>query len=373
MTGGSVGFVVRGDASNRTPGDPGDESPGRPGAQQREVLARFEAAIAGMDTRQIQLGLRQLLGQPGRDPAHVPAAGKLVAGRTREADVTCESVETSGSRGAAEADGEADRQPAPAGTAFRDRPWADLDDMPGPVARLLAAVRTPSARRQMERLISQAGLGQTGPVDTATAARMVRPYSWLLEWVGDDGIKLTDAGHLPPAQVAAVIGALDLAAEGITHVSRENHAPPVLRLRESAQATGLVRKTRGRLVLTTRGAALRHDPPALWWHLAGELPLRSAAVSEAEPGMILLACVAARFTDTLDITIARMLTAMGWMNGAGSPLTGAEATAATSGTHAVLRRLGVLPCRPADGFSPWPPPEGVAFTRAALCTWPAPG
>jgi hypothetical protein len=248
-----------------------------------------------------------------------------------------------------------------------------LDDVPGPVARLLVAIRTPSARRQMEHLISQAGLGQAEPVGTATAARMVRPYSWLLEWVGDDGIKLTDAGHLPPAEVAAVIGALNLAAEGITHISRENQAPPVLRLRESAQATGLVRKHRGRLVLTTRGAALRHDPPALWWHLAGQMPLRSAAGSEVQPGIILLACVTARFTDTLDITIARMLTAMGWMNSDGSPLTGAEAAAATSGTHAVLRRLGVLPYRPLDGLSPWPPPEGVAFTRAALCTWPAPG
>lgn len=318
------------------------------------------------------MGLRQLLGHPGRHPAHVPAARKLVAGRTPGANVAAESAETSGSCGTTEADREADRRLGAAGTAFRNRPWVDLDDVPGPVARLLVAIRTPSARRQMERLISEAGLGQAGPVDTATAARMVRPYSWLLEWVGDDGIKLTDAGHLPPAEVATVIGALDLAGDGIPHVSRENQAPPVLRLRESAQATGLVRKDRGRLMLTARGAALRHDPPALWWHLAGQMPLRSAAVSEVQPGMILLACVAARFTDTLDITIARMLTAMGWMNDDGSPLTGAEAAAATRGTHAVLRRLGVLPRRPHGGHAPWPPPEGVAFTRAALCTWPAP-
>ena len=337
------------------------------------MLAQFEAAIAGMDARRIQLGLRQLLGQPGRDPAHVPAAGKLVAGPAREADAAGEPGGISGSCGATGAHVEADRPPAATGKAYRNRPPADLDDVPGPVGRMLAAIRTPSARRQMERLISEADLDQAGPVDTATAARMVRPYSWLLERVGDHGIKLTDAGRLPPAQVAAVIGALGLAAEGMTHVSRENQAPPVLRLRETAQATGLVRKDRGRLVLTTRGAALRHDPPALWWHLAGQMPLCSAAVSEAQPGMILLACVAARFTDTLDITIARMLTAMGWTNSDGSPLTGAEAAAATCGTHAVLRRLGVLPRRPLDGVSSGPPPEGVAFSRAALCTWPAQG
>ena len=55
-----------------------------------------------------------------------------------------------------------------------------------------------------------------------------------------------------------------------------------------------------------------------------------------------------------------MLTAIGWINGDGSPLTGAEAAATTSGTHAVLRRLGVLPAGP----------DGVAFARAALSTWP---
>ena len=54
------------------------------------------------------------------------------------------------------------------------------------------------------------------------------------------------------------------------------------------------------------------------------------------------------------------LTAIGWINGDGSPLTGAEAAAATSGTHAALRRLGALPASP----------DGVAFARAALSTWP---
>jgi hypothetical protein len=222
----------------------------------------------------------------------------------------------------------------------------------------------------MERLISDADLQRSASIDTAAAVRMVRPYSWLLERVGEGGIKLTDAGRLPPAEVAAVIETLGLAAEGIGHVSRENQAPPVIQLRESAQATGLVRKHRGRLVLTTRGAVLRRDPPALWWHLAERMPLRSATVSEVQPGLILLACVAGRFTDTLDVTIARMLSAIGWMNSDGSPLTGAEAAEATSGTHAVLRRLGVLPHDPRLGASPWPTPEGVTFARAALQCWP---
>jgi hypothetical protein len=337
--------MVRGDASNRTPDDPGEGAPDGPSARQREVLAQFEAAIAGMDTRQIQVGLRHLLG--GARGAHL-ASGFRGAG-------------VAGGEPAGVAGGELEDSEEP-GAVFSNRPWVDLDEVPGPVTELLLSVRTPSARRQLERLISAAELDRTGLVDPVTAARMVRPYSWLLDRVGDDGIKLTDAGHLPPAEVAAVIDELNLAAEGITRVSRESQARPALQLRESAQATGLVRRDRGRLVRTAVGAALQQDPVALWWHLAEQLPLRSAAVSEVQPGLILLACVAAQYTGTgtVDDTIAAMLTAIGWISGDGSPLTGAEAAAATSGTHAVLRRLGALPASP----------DGVAFARAALSTWP---
>jgi hypothetical protein len=255
------------------------------------------------------------------------------------------------------------------GSPEQEGPGIDLDQVPGPVAQLLISIHTPSARRQMERLISEAELHRTNTVGIATMARMVWPYSWLLDRVGDDGIKLTDAGHLPPAEVTTVIEDLNLAAEGVPDVSRENQAPPVVQLRESAQATGLARKHRGRLVLTGRGAELRRDPAALWWHLAGQLPLRSAAISEVAPGMILLACVAARFTDTLDLTVARMLTALGWLNSDGSPMTTAEAAAASYGTYSVLRRVGAVPSTIAEARGPFPA-EGVAFARAALSTWP---
>jgi hypothetical protein len=370
-----------------------------------------------MDTRQIQIGLRHLVGGArganmangfrradvangslGADVAG-GVSGAVVAGVVSEESETREALTTDGKPETAEPPAGTDGRPA--GTAFERRPAGadgrpagvagrppgtmsegpprtELADVPNPVAELLLSVRTPSARRQLEQLIGQAGLHQPEPVEPATAERMVRPYSWLLDRVGDDGIKLTDAGHLPPAEVAAVIGELNLAAEGITRGSRENQAPPALQLRESAQATGLVRRDRGRLVLTTAGEVLRRDPVALWWHLAQRMPLRSAAVSEVQPGLILLACVAARCTDTINATIARMLTAIGWVNSNGVPLTGSEAASATSGTRAVLRRLGALP--PGSGAgrpgrlgrpAPEPPtPEGVAFAHAALLTWP---
>lgn len=55
--------------------------------------------------------------------------------------------------------------------------------------------------------------------------------------------------------------------------NRECHTVPVLRFRESLQQLGLLRKYRGRLLLTRAGAAARGNPERLWRHLAERLPL----------------------------------------------------------------------------------------------------
>ena len=151
---------------------------------------------------------------------------------------------------------------------------------------------------------------------------------------------------------------------------RESQVEPVRQLRESAQATGLLHKQSGQLRLTERGAGLRSDPAALWWHLAERMPLRTAGPGGFQPGLIMLVCVAAGATGTLNATIAGMLTAIGWMSTDGGALTGGQAAQAADSTRAVLGRLGVLPAAGARRL-PWPTPEGVAFARAALRTWPA--
>ena len=53
-------------------------------------------------------------------------------------------------------------------------------------------------------------------MDAETAARMVRPYSWFLDRVGPEGIKLTSAGYLPPVHVAAAVA--ELGQIGRAHV-----------------------------------------------------------------------------------------------------------------------------------------------------------
>ena len=160
--------------------------------------------------------------------------------------------------------------------------------IPGPLKELTGAIRTTEDRRQLRRLTG-AALAEPADVDAETAARMVRPYTWLLYRVGADGIMLTGAGFLPPAHVAAATAELGLGEEWIGKGNRENQTVPVLHLRESATRMGLLRKHRGRLLRTARGRAAATDPLALWWQLAERMPLRSADACETQAGLILLA------------------------------------------------------------------------------------
>ena len=98
---------------------------------------------------------------------------------------------------------------------------------------------------------------------------------WLLNRVGEHGIRLTAAGYLPPKVVTAAMDELGWRAKWIGSCTREDTTAPILELRQTAQQLKLLRKYRGQLLLTKIGAALRHDPEALRRHLAQSLPLTS--------------------------------------------------------------------------------------------------
>jgi len=246
--------------------------------------------------------------------------------------------------------------------------------LPAPLAELVADVRTAPERRFLLSLIEAASLDQPVLVDAATADRMVRPYSWLLDRVGSDGIRLTQAGYLPPVHVAAASAELGLGDEWIGTGNREHQTVPVLVLRETAQRFGLLRKRSGVLLLTARGSSARADPVALWWHLAERMPPASKDLCEQQAGLLLLVLLAAEATDDLEAAIARFLAAIGWMLDDGRPMTGGAAARAAWDTKAVLRRIGAFAQdRPGCYDSDEPTKAGVAFARAALHTWTASG
>jgi hypothetical protein len=239
--------------------------------------------------------------------------------------------------------------------------------LPGLLDDLVHAIRTPAGKRELRRLLGSAGLDQPVLIDAATAAQMVRPYRWLLDRVGDDGIKLTGAGYLPPAHVEAAVAELGLGEEWIGKGNRENQTLPVLHLRESATAMGLLRKRNGMLLLTSRARAVRTDPTALWWHLAQRMPPASRDQCETQAGLILLTVIAARAEGDPDVAIARLLNAIGWVTGNGTHLDRHAASQACWDTKTALRRLGAL----TGGWrSEAPTADGVTFARAALQNWP---
>jgi hypothetical protein len=253
---------------------------------------------------------------------------------------------------------------------FDDAPSQAAADVPAPLAELVEAVGTAPARRRLRHMLAEAHLEESVTVDADVATRMMRPYAWLLERVGEEGITLTGAGYLPPVHVEAAVDELGLAEEWIGKGNREVQTLPVLHLRQSAQRFRLVRKHRGRLLPTTRGRALRTDPVGLWWHVAERMPPRSTDACEAQAGLVLLVAVAAQVGESWDGLVADLLDAIGWTSSDGAPLTAAMAYRAAWDTAAVLRRVGAFTAERLTRAGERPTPEGVAFARAALRTWP---
>ncbi|HTX94699.1 MAG TPA: plasmid pRiA4b ORF-3 family protein [Mycobacterium sp.] len=245
----------------------------------------------------------------------------------------------------------------------------DIGELPGPLADLLGAVRTTSHRRRLRRMM---GVAMQEPVlvdlDAATAA--VRPYAWLIDRVGDAGIKLTAAGYLPPVDVEAAFTELDLADAWIGMGNREQLTIPVLHLRESAQRMGLLRKHRGRLMVTARGKAARGDPTALWFQLAERMPLTSKDVCEEQAGLLFLIAVAAGENDP-DGLVADMLDAIGWMHRDRTPITRSSAGRIAWDTRDVMRRLRLLAQDSRVVEPERVTPQAVAFARAAVRSWPS--
>ncbi len=269
-----------------------------------------------------------------------------------------------------------------------------VGDLPAPLLEIHNSIGSTPGRRRLRRLIGDARLGDPVMIDVETATAMVSPYTWLLDRVGDDGIKLTNAGYLPPAHVEAAMAELNMEDEWIGKFNREDQTLPVLLLRETAQKLGLVRKYRGKLLPTSRARRLRDDPVALWWHLAASMPLRTRDPFDAQASLLYLTAVAADAANDgtgrsrggvdsddrdkdhhnggdsgrhREALVARLLTDAGWRVSGGAPLGSNAVIQGILDTEYVLRRLGAFD--KLDWFTyvgANVTPRGITFARAAL-------
>ncbi len=93
---------------------------------------------------------------------------------------------------------------------------------------------------------------------------VIRPVRWLLEQAADDGIELTKDGYLKPAMVQRALDELGWRDSVMGMGNREANALPVRELREHLLAWKLLRKFKGRLLLTPRGKRALERPADLW-------------------------------------------------------------------------------------------------------------
>jgi len=165
-----------------------------------------------------------------------------------------------------------------------------------------------SGLSEVARIIKEIEPYRLSPKETANA---VSRYTALLREVGD-GITLTAAGYLPPRVVETLWDDLDLDDEWIGKGNREDMTLPVLQLRESATALGLVRKNRGKLLPTAAGRRFASDPQALWQHIASRIPL--GRPFERDAGMLALIFIAAAqdWDRESESAGARALADLGW-------------------------------------------------------------
>ena len=114
--------------------------------------------------------------------------------------------------------------------------WATLPDglrsladpgfgLPAPVADLVRRVRQPDVQWTLVELARGAALDEEPTVAVEVAAAMVRPYQWLLDRVGPDGLAATANGYLKPLDVLACATELDLDAGSASSTARIRPLP----------------------------------------------------------------------------------------------------------------------------------------------------
>ncbi len=154
--------------------------------------------------------------------------------------------------------------------ALQEGPMPDLEEWHPGISNLMVRDRSLGASG-LTALVKQA-LREGADLDDAMVESATRRYRVLLRTIGR-GLDLTAAGYLSPAVVDGLCRELDLGAEWVGKGNREHLTLPVLTLRESATALGLVRKAKGRLTVTKAGLALVDDAWRLLDHVRARLPL----------------------------------------------------------------------------------------------------
>lgn len=146
-------------------------------------------------------------------------------------------------------------------------------------AELLGACTT-EVRDVLGQIAARA-IGLDDEVADADVRAMLRPWRTVLDVIGEDGVQLTGAGWLPPKAVEQIRDESGV-ARSYGKGNREQHTPEVAAPRERCVRAGLLRKRKGRLLLTKRGLRCRESDDELLTAIAESLvPDKQEAVRHA--------------------------------------------------------------------------------------------
>lgn len=165
----------------------------------------------------------------------------------------------------------------------------DIDEA-SPIA-VLASELPPPIRSELRQHLQRAGLLEPADIDAEAAARLIRPFRWLMDAIGTDGLALTSAGWMPPVTVLAGMTELGWLDDWIGKGNREDLTPPIAGLRETAQRIGLARVRKGRLLLSAAAKKALGDPRAQL-RLIAEGLYRKLGDAETDAATLLLLATA---------------------------------------------------------------------------------
>lgn len=218
------------------------------------------------------------------------------------------------------------------------RGLGDIDEA-SPIASF-ASELPPPIRSELRQHLDRTGMLAPVVVDVDTAARVIRPFAWLMETVGADGLALTSAGWMPPATVLAGMTELGWIDDWIGKGNREDLTPPMANLREAAQRMGLVRVQKGRLLLSVHAKKALGDPVRQLRLVATGL-YRKLSDAETDAAVLhLLAIADGTPPEERWRSVAFGLEMCGWQSSSGWRFTAQDIRHATFQVQRVLNMLG---------------------------------
>lgn len=229
-----------------------------------------------------------------------------------------------------------------------------------PIATLIGVLPVP-IRSELRQHLHASGILEPVELTPENAARIIRPFGWLMDAVGTGGLKLSDAGWMPGPVVLDGMTQLGWTESWIGKSNRENLTPPIAKLREVAQRIGLVRVFKGRLVLTAAAKAALGDPVRQLRLVAGGL-FRKLSDAETDAAVLqLLAIADGTPVDERWHTVAFGLEMCGWASSTGYGFTKTDIGHTTFHVDQVLRYIGEVSWRLGDESA-----DVVTFAREAL-------